>query len=393
MAKTAEIAEVSLTDLHPYERNAKIHDAAQVEKIAESIKEFGFVSPCLIDRQGNIIAGHGRVEAAKRLGLTKVPCVYIEGLTDTQRRAYILADNRLTELGGWNMGTVEKELEELAAMDFDVDLTGFDFRGVDWFESRQRNDTSRQESNEEYNDFLEKFEIKKTTDDCYTPDVVYSAVARWVSDEYGIPEKSFFRPFYPGGDYQGEDYTGRVVVDNPPFSILAEILTFYTERGVRFFLFAPTLTLFSAETEAAALPIGASVTYENGASVNTSFLTNLEPPNVRARTSPALYEIVTAAAAEYRKEIKKELPKYSYPDEVVTAPLLARWSRYGIDFELKKAESERTAALDAQKEEGKSIFGKGFLLSERAAAERAAAHQWKLSEREREIVKRLGGGE
>lgn len=83
MAKTAEIAEVSLTDLHPYERNAKIHDAAQVEKIAESIKEFGFVSPCLIDRQGNIIAGHGRVEAAKRLGLTKVPCVYIEGLTDT----------------------------------------------------------------------------------------------------------------------------------------------------------------------------------------------------------------------------------------------------------------------------------------------------------------------
>ena len=105
MAKIADVQEVSLEKLRPYERNAKIHDENQVEKIAESIKEFGFISPCLIDEENNIIAGHGRIMAAKKLGLETVPCVYIEGLTEAQRRAYILADNKLTEMGGVGQGT------------------------------------------------------------------------------------------------------------------------------------------------------------------------------------------------------------------------------------------------------------------------------------------------
>ena len=395
MAKTAEMAEVSLSSLKPYERNAKQHSQDQVAKIADSIREFGFVSPCLIDRDNNLIAGHGRVMAARELGMTTVPCVYVEGLTDEQRRAYILADNRLTELGGWDMITVADELEQLADLDFNIDLTGFKLSdiGADWFESRERGDTSREEGNDEYNEFLDKFEIKKTTDDCYTPDGGYAAVADWVADEYGLDKKKFFRPFYPGGDYQRENYTGKIVVDNPPFSILAEILTWYTEHGVRFFLFAPTLTLFSsaAAAAAAALPVGASVLYENGACVNTSFLTNLEPEAVRVATKPTLYDKVTAAVDEYRAEIHKELPKYSYPDEIITAPIVARWCKYGIEFTLSRSESEPISALDAQKEEGKAIYGKGFILAERAAAERAAAHKWELSDREKEIVKRLGG--
>ena len=397
MAKTAEMAEVSLSSLKPYERNAKQHSQEQIEKIKDSIKEFGFVSPCLIDRDNNLIAGHGRVMAAEALGMKRVPCVYVEGLTEEQRRAYILADNRLTELGGWNMDIVTEELRDLADLDFDIDLTGFELstEGADWFESRERDDTSREEGNDEYNDFLEKFEIKKTTDDCYTPDVVYEAVADWVAEEYRIQKESFFRPFYPGGDYKREDYKGKVVVDNPPFSILSEILTFYAEHGVRFFLFAPTLTLFSsaAAEAAAALPVYASVLYENGASVNTSFLTNLEPEDLRARTAPTLGKAVADAVDKYRKDLHKELPKYSYPDEIITAPMMAKWSKYGVDFRLKKSESESISALDAQKEMGKAIYGKGFIISERAAAERAAAHRWELSEREREIVKRLGGEE
>jgi len=100
MAKTTAMVEVAVDSLTPYERNAKQHPAEQIEKLKASIEEFGFLSPCLIDRQGNIIAGHGRVEAAKALGMKTVPAVYVEGLTDTQRRAYILADNRLTEMGG-----------------------------------------------------------------------------------------------------------------------------------------------------------------------------------------------------------------------------------------------------------------------------------------------------
>ena len=126
MAKIADMQEVSLSLLKPYKRNAKIHGEAQIEKLMNSINEFGFLSPCLIERNTfNIIAGHGRVEAAKRLGMEKVPCVFVEDITEEQRRAYILADNRLTELGEWDMDMVQFELKELDAMDFDISLTGF----------------------------------------------------------------------------------------------------------------------------------------------------------------------------------------------------------------------------------------------------------------------------
>lgn len=125
MAKTTEMVEVALSSLKPYERNAKLHPTEQIERLKESIREFGFISPCLIDSENNIIAGHGRVEAAKSLGLKSVPCVYVEGLTDAQRRAYILADNRLTEMGGWDMDIVSQEVEWLRGEGFNIDVTGF----------------------------------------------------------------------------------------------------------------------------------------------------------------------------------------------------------------------------------------------------------------------------
>ena len=98
---------------------------------------------------------------------------------------------------------------------------------------------------DEYKAFVEKFKKKKTTDDCYTPPNIYDAIADWVAREYGLSRADFVRPFFPGGDYQRFDYPpGAVVVDNPPFSILAEIVAHYRDTGRRFFLFAPTLTLF-----------------------------------------------------------------------------------------------------------------------------------------------------
>jgi ParB-like chromosome segregation protein Spo0J len=127
MAKTTKMVEVPVSKLVPYENNAKIHGEAQLEKLKASIEEFGFLSPCLIDRENNIIAGHGRVEAAKQLGMKTVPCVYIEGLTEEQRRAYILADNRLGELAEWDMELVHSELDELSAAGFEVEITGFDW--------------------------------------------------------------------------------------------------------------------------------------------------------------------------------------------------------------------------------------------------------------------------
>ena len=114
-----------MNELKPYERNAKIHGKDQIEKLKSSIQAFGFLTPCLIDREKNLIAGHGRVMAAKALNMEKVPCVMIEDLTDEERRAYILADNRLSELGEWDMSIVSSELKELSE-NLDITITGFD---------------------------------------------------------------------------------------------------------------------------------------------------------------------------------------------------------------------------------------------------------------------------
>lgn len=131
MAEVKGIQKIDIEKLIPYINNAKKHDDSQVTKIASSIREFGFVNPVLIDKDYNIIAGHGRVLAAKKLGLATVPALYVEGLTDTQRKAYILADNRLGELAEWDMELVGLELAELDDVGFDIDLTGFEIGALD----------------------------------------------------------------------------------------------------------------------------------------------------------------------------------------------------------------------------------------------------------------------
>ena len=119
-----------------------------------------------------------------------------------------------------------------------------------FWEEHERETAEIAESTDEYERFVAKFQPKKTTDDCYTPAPVYNAIADWVAGNYGLDRAKFVRPFYPGGDYKRFDYfSGCVVVDNPPFSILAEILRFYSVHAVPFFLFAPTLTLFSRSLE------------------------------------------------------------------------------------------------------------------------------------------------
>jgi hypothetical protein len=121
-----KIEQIATDKLIPYARNAKKHDAAQVSKIAGSIREFGFNNPVLIDKDNGIIAGHGRVMAAQSLSLDTVPCIRLGHLTDTQRRAYILADNRLAEIGGgWDEEMLKLELAELGDLDVDLDAIGF----------------------------------------------------------------------------------------------------------------------------------------------------------------------------------------------------------------------------------------------------------------------------
>ena len=123
--------QIAIEALIPYERNARTHSDEQVEKIAKSIEEFGFLNPVLIDGKNMIIAGHGRVLAAKKLGMKEVPCLRVEDLTETQVRAYILADNKLAEDAGWDDEILKTELLELNDLDFDIELTGFSLDDFD----------------------------------------------------------------------------------------------------------------------------------------------------------------------------------------------------------------------------------------------------------------------
>ena len=268
----------------------------------------------------------------------------------------------------------------------------------------------------EYAAFVEKFKPKKTTDDCYTPDNVYAAVLDWAVKEYGLEGARIIRPFYPGGDYKKEDYSGDcAVIDNPPFSILAEICRWYNQRGIRFFLFGPAKTLFAGSGFDGINYVicDADIMYDNGATVRTGFITNMG--QYKITVAPDLHEAIKAADDENRKAVTKSLPKYDYPDHVLTAARIQRIAKYGQSLRIRAEDCAFIRALDSQRGTGKAVFGGGFLLSEKAAAEKAAAEKaaaekaaaekaaaekaaaekagakiWELSEREKEIIRRLG---
>ena len=123
---------VEIEKLIPYKNNARTHSDEQIEKIAKSMKEFGFINPVLVDGDLNVIAGHGRILGAKKLGMKEVPCLFIEDLTEEQKRAYIIADNRLAEDAGWDKELLKIELEDLKNMNFDITLTGFELEDFDF---------------------------------------------------------------------------------------------------------------------------------------------------------------------------------------------------------------------------------------------------------------------
>jgi len=127
-----EVIERSVASLKPYARNARTHSKKQIKQIASSIERFGFVNPVLIGDDGEIIAGHGRVEAAKQLGLRTVPTLALSHLSDTERRAYVLADNKLALNAGWDREILAIELQGLVDLDFDVELTGFSLAEIDF---------------------------------------------------------------------------------------------------------------------------------------------------------------------------------------------------------------------------------------------------------------------
>ena len=126
MITTTQMQLVDINKLIPYVNNARTHSPEQITKLRSSLREFGFINPVLIDRKYNVLAGHGRIAAAKEEGITEVPCVFVEHLSEAQKKAYILADNRMAMDAGWDTDLLLVEMESLKDMGFDIGMTGFD---------------------------------------------------------------------------------------------------------------------------------------------------------------------------------------------------------------------------------------------------------------------------
>jgi len=253
-----------------------------------------------------------------------------------------------------------------------------------------------------YEGFVDKFKQKKTTDDCFTPKEVMDTVIDYVNEKYPLAGKQIIRPFFPGGDFESVDYPDNcVVIDNPPFSILSKICRFYIERNIKFFLFCPHLTAFSSDIDVTHIITGAAITYENGAVVKTSFVSNMFG-DVKILGDAELHDKLK----RIQKRDNKTLPKYQYPDNIITVSKVAYCVEKGVNVTFFKDDLKYCRAMDAQKMHGVTLFGSGFLASNKAAAEMVAAAEkaaakkaaaatenvitWELSQREKEIIKSLG---
>lgn len=255
------------------------------------------------------------------------------------------------------------------------------------------------EDNKEYEAFVDKFKPKKTTDDCYTPPAVYEVVLQYVREKCNIEGLKIMRPFYPGGDYENEQYNENcVVIDNPPFSIISQIVRFYNAKRVKYFLFAPHLTLFGTNQDYTAIVTSANIVYENGAKIKTAFITNM------------LGDIKILGDAELRERLKAvteinkvNFPTYQYPANVVTVSKIAQIVERGESIQLMKKDLSFIRQLESQKPHKKALYGSGYLAShaaaklvaakELAAKELAAKKKiinWELSDTEEDIIKKLG---
>ena len=261
------------------------------------------------------------------------------------------------------------------------------------------------EENKEYEAFVEKFKPKKTTDDCYTPPEVYEVVLQYVREKCNIEGLKVLRPFYPGGDYESVQYDENcVVIDNPPFSIISQIIRFYNAKGVKYFLFAPHLTLFASNQDYTAIVASANIVYENGAKVKTSFVTNIMG-DVKILGDAELRNRIESVVANTNKA---NLPTYQYPDNVITVSRIASLVEKGENIVIMKKDVAFCRQLENQKPQKKALFGSGFLASYSVAKELVAKElvakklvakelakkkeviYWKLSDAERSIIKQLG---
>jgi hypothetical protein len=330
-------------------------------------------------------AGNLRTTAAKELRWKTFEAIlYTPETADDEEtiRRRALLDNG--SFGSWDYDRLADKWNEMPFKELGIKV---------WANEWEKTglSTAGKEGGEGYDEFVEKFEQKLTTDDCYTPPAVYDAVLKFVGTLTDLSKKKVERPFFPGGDYEKYPYNkSSIVVDNPPFSILSKILRFYSERNIPFFLFAPSLTLFAArDCDLTYIVTSAEVVYENGAVVRTGFITNIVP-DLRIWCCPEISRLIDEA----QPNEDKTKQGFVYPDNIVTAAILGKLVKRDIELKIRKVSCEPITQSDSAEEQGRELFGGGFIMSdraaaERAAAERAAATRLNLSDREKAIIQRL----
>ena len=376
----------NISDLRFDDKNFNKHTEYGMSLLEKSLRQNGAGRSILIDKDNNIIAGNGIIEAAGSVGMDKVKIVETNGdeiiavkrtdlaLDSKQGREMALADNATASADlEWDEDLIKDEAEEwgFSTKDWGIDL--------EW----HKNQT-------EYQDFVDKFKPKLTTDDCYTPSEVFEAVEKWVRQHYDLGNVENIRPFKPDGDYKKENYTGKVVIDNPPFSILSEIVHWYSDNKVKFFLFAPYLTTFGTAQDCQTTRVlaGVEITYENGAKVLTNFITNMDDPHVLVEVAGTLRKSIEEA----QPNEATELEKYLRPKNLKVGTDFVYSAKLGHDWKITDSECRLTKQSDFLKAVKKGLFGGGLFVSdevaEKAAAEKVAIRV-ELSEREQQIVDKL----
>lgn len=326
----------------------------ELNKLKKSLKE----TPELFEARGIIVyplagrfivlGGNMRLEASRELGLETVPCIVLpEGTPAEKLKEIVIKDNG--SFGDWDLVALSEKWGNLPLGDWGVPQWS---EGDAFDEAMKRADQMHE--SDEYKEFEDKFnKQEKTTDDCYTPEPVYDAVVNFVKTITDLTGKKIVRPFYPGGDYEHFAYgENSVVIDNPPFSILAQILRFYCSRNIPFFLFAPSLTLFSArDCDLTYIITASQITYKNGAVVLTGFITNLVP-DIRIWCCPQLHQMIEDAQPIERANLQQ----YEYPDNIVTAATLNKLAKLS-ELKIKKKSCTAIKGIDGAKEQGVPLFG------------------------------------
>lgn len=374
----------NIRQLIPDDKNFNKHSEYGMSLLEKSVGKFGMGRSILVDKNNRIIAGNGITETAGAAGIEDVRFIDTDGteiiavrrndidLDTPEGREMALADNA-TNKANLHFDT---EIMDIVLPELDINPADWGIKGVE----DMGLSTEGIDGGEEYGEFVDKFKPKLTTDDCYTPPEVYKAVKDWVDKNITpLAGREIIRPFKPGGDYQAEEYpAGCIVLDNPPFSISAQILDFYMEHKILFFLFGNALTLLSAKREGLTYIVtGETIEFENGAKVHIGYFTNL-CPEIRVWLAADL-----AAAIRDAQATPPDLPKNKWDIHLQSAALLAKIaSRVNAKIPAKSSTFISTLS------DGTQVFGGGIILSDTAARKLYAAQRQAEDERRKAEAER-----